>query len=140
MKRHVPVCSIDLSSDDKLIAAGAYDGAVLIWDLNSGVQIARLPSSSADAKVAFTPDGRTLISGCSDGVLTSWSTATWTSIQTVQAHDAAILKLIPLGPDRRVVSVSADRSIKIIDCADGRCHRTLRGHTGEVNSAAVSPD
>jgi WD40 repeat protein len=39
-----------------------------------------------------------------------------------------------------VVSVSADKTAKICRLDDGACLRVFAGHTGEINSVAVSPD
>jgi WD40 repeat protein len=134
------VCSLAISSDGSMVAAGAYDGVVKVWELASGAEIATFKQQAGDAKVGFTCQDQTLVSGAADGTLTVWDFPLGTSARILRLHDAAILKAICLRDDVRVLTVSADKSIRISDLTDGSCTSTFRGHSGEVNSAAVSRD
>ena len=48
---------------------------------------------------------------------------------------------VAFSPDgKRIVSGSADQTVKVWDAATGQEPSTLKGHTGAVTSVAFSPD
>ena len=57
-------------SDGQLIATGANDNEVIVWDFNTGKEVARR-SQHRDwvFDVAFSPDGNTLYSAGKDNVI-----------------------------------------------------------------------
>ena len=65
------VQSVSFSADGKLLAAASND-VIEVWDLDSGkqVQTLRAPKGKVVYKTAFGADGKVLVSGCSDGVVT----------------------------------------------------------------------
>ncbi len=89
--------------------------------------------------VAFSPDGKRIISGSRDNTIKVWDAATGAELMTLRGHDG--LDSIAFSPDgKRIFSASDDKTIKIWDAANGAELMTLRGHKGEVISAAFSPD
>ena len=58
------------------LATGGRDGAVWLWDLERGEEVARLPGHTSFVwSLAFSPDGATLASGSGDATVRLWDTA-----------------------------------------------------------------
>jgi glucose repression regulatory protein TUP1 len=56
--------SVAISPELKLVAAGCWDGVVRIWDVDTGHPLEQLEGYIDGVRsVAFTPDGKGLISG-----------------------------------------------------------------------------
>ncbi|HSR33187.1 MAG TPA: WD40 repeat domain-containing protein, partial [Anaerolineae bacterium] len=90
--------SIDLSPDGSLVAAGAADGQVRVWDVPPSINTAvgkdfdpaadspwpvRIFSSSDEPVIAvgFTPDGATLLAVSRDGTVRVWGVADGSVVQ-----------------------------------------------------------
>lgn len=92
------------------------------------------------ASVAFSPDGKTLISGSADGTLKLWDAATGRELRTLRGHEDGVHS-IAFSPDgKQVISGSGDQTLKVWDLASGQELRTFHGHSHEIMSVAFSPD
>ena len=60
------------TADPTLLATGSWDGSARIWNLTTGELVVRLQHPAWVSRVRFSPDGRDLISSCSDGTLRVW--------------------------------------------------------------------
>ena len=91
--------------------------------------------------VAFSPDGRTALSGSADETLKLWDLATGEEIRTFSGHKRSV-NSVAFSPDgRKALSGSADETLKLWYVASGDEFSTFtRGFTGSVNSVAFSPD
>jgi WD40 domain-containing protein/TIR domain-containing protein len=90
--------------------------------------------------VAFSPDGRTALSGGDDKTLKLWDVATGKEIRTFTGHIAPVHS-VAFSPDgRSALSGSDDRTLKLWDVAKGRELRSFAGHAYRVYSVAFSPD
>jgi len=152
------VKSLTFSPDSKRIVSGSNDGTLKVWDAATGAEILTLRGRrQADAatgvgyfalltrergvcSVAFSPDGKRIVSGSGDGTLRIWGARTGAETLTLRGHEDGI-NSVAYSPDaKRIVSGSSDRTLKVWDAATGAETLTLRGHSGGVNSVAFSPD
>ncbi|MFP3041718.1 caspase family protein [Treponema primitia] len=96
--------------------------------------------SFAVSSVAYSPNGRFIVSGSADSTVKIWSLETGREIWTLPEHDSMV-KSVSYSPDGRfIASGSADNTIKIWGVENGEDLKTLSGHTSVVNSIAYSPD
>jgi WD40 repeat protein len=107
------ISSVTFSPDSRSALAGSLDCNVYLWDVQTGREIRRYAGHAGNVLcVAFSPAGGCFVSGSG-----------------TDAYDADLLK--DLGVDNTVRIWNADGMQEI-------CH--LTGHSGNVQSVAVSPD
>src|ERR1700722_11056260 len=90
--------------------------------------------------IAFSPDGRSALSGDQFGHLKLWDVATGKEIRTFSG-DGGYGRAVAFSPDgRTALSDSDDNTIKLWDVATGNEIGAFAGHSGHVTSIAFSPD
>ncbi len=89
--------------------------------------------------VAFSPDGRQVLSGGDDQRIKLWRVATGECLQTFRRYQGRILTVL-FHPDRQhILSASDDQIIRIWNIATGQMKQTFEGHR-DLTSIACSPD
>ncbi len=90
--------------------------------------------------VAYSPDGRWIVSAGWDRSLKIWDVATGAEWSHLNGHTGFVYA-VAYSPDGRfIVSGSRDKTLKIWDVATGSVLHTLSEHSDEVNAVAYSPD
>ena len=135
------VNSVSFSPDGTILASGASDPAIKLWDVATRTNFAtRTRFTSGVYSVSFSPDGAILASGSGGTVTHLWDVATWGIITTLQGHTDEV-NSVSFSPDGAILaSGSEDRTVKLWDVATRTNIATLEGHTDEVNSVSFSPD
>lgn len=133
--------SVAFSPDDTMIASGAADGNVRLWDAETGVGLNTLSGHfDAVTSVAFSPDGTRVVSGAFDRMIRLWDASNGTELDTLIGHSDAV-ESVAFSPDgTRIVSGSRDHTVRLWNAQTGIELMTLSGHTGLVFDAAFSPD
>jgi WD40 repeat protein len=91
------------------------------------------------SSVAYSPDGRFVVSGSADSAIKIWDLEQGREILTLPEHEAAV-RSVAYSPDgTRIASGSVDYTIKLWDAGAGEELATLTGHGDAVNSVAYSP-
>jgi WD40 repeat protein len=99
-----------------------------------------LGHSERVTSVAFSPDGRRVLSGSADKTIKLWDTATGSLIRTFEGHSSQV-NSVAFSPDgTRVLAGGLGKTFELWDAATGALIRTFEGHQSWVNSVAFSPD
>ena len=92
------------------------------------------------ASVAFSPDGRYVLSGSQDHTLKLWDVYSGHEIRSFNGHTQAVSGVAFVPGSRFAVSGSWDSTLKIWDVTTGEEIRSLEGHTDKVTSVSVTAD
>lgn len=134
--------SIAFSPDgQRLVSAEGLDKVLRLWEVASGTLLFNFAGHSAPVNsVAFSPDGRNVISGSHDNTIKLWDAATGMLLHTYNGHSNWV-RSVAFSPDgRQVLSGSFDKTMKLWSAANGALLRTFKGHLDVVRSVAFSPD
>jgi WD40 repeat protein/energy-coupling factor transporter ATP-binding protein EcfA2 len=154
LKAHLrEVSSVVFSSTGDRLAAGSYDGSVTLWDTSdsdSGLAqiykqatvkqrdqfLALKPTFKGHSgyvnSIAFSPDGKTLVSGSNDGTAKLWSaTKTWQDLaepelkgSKIPIHGNATLSLAFY--EKSPVSEGPNKTLRLTSLVSGSADKTLR--------------
>jgi glucose repression regulatory protein TUP1 len=131
------------------------DKSVRIWDTQTGVLVERTEGEQGHKdsvySVAFSPDGRHLVSGSLDKTIKMWELnnggfynragsqpKSGKCIKTFEGHKDFVLS-VALTPDGQwVMSGSKDRGVQFWDPATGQAQLMLQGHKNSGKFNAVS--
>jgi RNA polymerase sigma factor (sigma-70 family) len=138
-----PIISLAFSPDGRILASGSQ-AAIVLWDPATGKLLRQIPHKPGPYmqvwSLAFTPDGKGLISAGHDGQTHLWDPATGKEIR--QFKDKGIsVRCAVLSPDgRTLATATVDKEIQLWEMATGKMLRRLTGHKEPIRSLAFSPD
>jgi WD40 repeat protein len=120
---------------------GDPDFSVRIWDIQTGKELRRfLGHSHWVMSVAFSPDGRRVLSGSYDNSVRLWDLDTGNLLHRLTGHTERV-RSVAYSPDGRyALSGSYDKTMRLWDLASGHPVHCYTGHAHWVMSVAFSPD
>jgi WD40 repeat protein len=136
------------SPDGKLLVGGVLDGldgmpgTVLVWDVSDPANIKRIEgfkghSPSGVFVVAFTPDGKTLITAGDDKEIRYWDVATRKETRKLTGHTGRVLSM-ELSADGKVLVSGDSDEVRVWDAASGR--QTASWKVDKLLGLAILPD
>ena len=141
MIRHPsPVKSVAFSPDGGRLASGS-DEIVRIWNMATGELEDELEGhTDIVLSVAFSHNGRFIVSGSGDETVRIWNTATCDTRYMLTGHTSDVRSVAISKNDEFMVSGSYDGTVRMWETATGELLRELKGHAYMVKSVAISPD
>ena len=100
------------------IATVGFDGrraTVKVWDAQTGREVFALPAGEACHTVAFSPDGRYLVTGNEKGALQVWDAGNGQAVGTLGTHDLEIRGVVFSQDGQHLASASGDGKVKLWD-------------------------
>jgi predicted NACHT family NTPase len=135
--------AIVVSSDQTWFATGHDNGAIHIWDNNSGNELQVLASHEpwvVVTSLVISGDDFWLFSGDSDGTIKKWDTKTEKCLKTFVGHEDGVTSVAVSSDGCWLFSGGSDETIKKWGTKTGKCFETFAGHKDGVTSVAVSND
>ncbi|TQS44178.1 WD40 repeat domain-containing serine/threonine protein kinase [Cryptosporangium phraense] len=127
-----------------VIASGGKDGSIRFWNTRTGDPIGPArPSQHGNVDgLAYTADGRTLVTSQSDGTILLWDPQIGQRRgDALTGHDGAVNAVAVNRAGTLIASAGNDKTVRIWDLATGKqTVPALKGHTAEVTWVAFSPD
>ncbi|MBK9015486.1 MAG: hypothetical protein IPM82_16265 [Saprospiraceae bacterium] len=129
------------SPNDSLVAYGASDNSVVLWDIATKVATDRMAGHEQEVSaLRFSPDGTKLITGSFDNSLIVWDIATGKQVLALNGY-SRIIKQVFFSPNKKyaVAVPEFDERIVVWDTEGGGVKRAFLGHQDNVIAACVSP-
>ncbi|KAJ7698351.1 hypothetical protein B0H17DRAFT_332784 [Mycena rosella] len=145
---HIYISALPLSPKESLVQRnfGPRFPSVLRYNAPDGdwlsLQKTLTGHSNWVRSVAFSPDGRRIVSGSDDNTIRIWDSDTGAAVGAPLTGHSNCVQSVAFSPDgRRIVSGSGDNTIRIWDSDTGAAvGAPLTGHSNGVQSVAFSPD
>lgn len=139
------ITAVDFSPDGRWLATGSIDTNVKLWDQTEPREVLLNGHFSVVRSVVFSDDGKWLATAGDDAVAYLWDLSGSRTIpgKMLRGHDTAITQVVfaPGEAPRYLVTLGEDRNARLWTIPDAVAEPiVLRGHKGQVNAAALSPD
>jgi WD40 repeat protein len=140
------VYAVIYSPDTTMIATGGYKKGshmeyLKIWDAETGKLVANLKGhTSLVLCLAWTANGKILISGSADHSIRTWNTTTWQQISVLTGHTNFVWG-ISISPNGRILaSTSLDKTARLWNLENGQPIGSPLQHDKEVYCVSFSAD
>jgi hypothetical protein len=110
-----------------------------VWDAATGKESFTLNGHKGRVwSVAWSPDGKRIVSGSFDGTLKVWDVATGLETLTLRGHTGFVFS-VDWSPDgKRLVSGSRDNTLRIWDATTSQKAQSLTGDMGTASESSAA--
>jgi WD40 repeat protein len=146
-QRRRVVGSVAVSPRGGVAASGDDDGGVRFWSLTTGECLSVLPTGRSIGGLAFSPDGRHLVSSNYGGPAVLWDTATGAQLRTF-GREGERASPVAFSPDGTILAVVGERRegreytglIRMADVRTGEVKATFEEPGRSISGLRFSPD
>lgn len=134
--------TVAYSPDGRLLATGADDAKLKLWDTQSGFCYVTFTEHAAPVTgVAFTPNGQAVVSASLDGTVRAFDLNRYKNFRVLTTPEPVQLLSLALDPSGQIVCAGSldPFNVYVWSLQTGRLTDVLSGHTGPVTSLAFSP-
>jgi WD40 repeat protein/tRNA A-37 threonylcarbamoyl transferase component Bud32 len=139
------VHSVAFSPDGRRVVTGSSDGTAKVWEVTSGKELLTLgdysigllafspckeerPWSGNIGAVAFSPDGRRIVTSGPHGTAKVWEANSGKELLTLHRHELGVCSATFSPDGQQIVTASCDGRVKIWDVVNRREIRTLEAN------------
>jgi WD40 repeat protein len=132
--------TVVVSPDDRHLVTGDLFGGIAIWELASGRLVRTWRAHDFWVyKVAYTRDGRFLLSSGGDGKLRQWDAEGTRELRTFGLATNS-WEFFDISPDGRRLATGFGKILRLWNLETGQCERELPGHSESIYCILFSPD
>lgn len=125
-------------TDPNLVLIGCGERRAEVWDFKTNTLLFQLDHADAVNAVAYTADGKNMLTASSDGMVKRWNAAGKLEREW-RGHEAKIHGLA-FSPDGSYLATASRDNTAKVWTSDGKLLYTLAGHDYDVLQVAFSPD
>jgi WD40 repeat protein len=136
----VPTC-VAISPNGQLVAAGADDHRVRLWNLSDGTLLTQLREHVDWVRaVAFHPSGKKLLTGGDDHAVLIWDLETHAVLHRIKVPEG-VVHCAAFRPDGKQAAAGCfDDKVRIIDVETGEVKHELKASASDVRALAFAPN
>jgi WD40 repeat protein len=138
------VLVLAVSPDGKRVVSGAAhrgaDTVARVWDVETGKELLQLKGHTGPVHgLAWSKDGKHILSGGGDSTVRVWDAKTGKSLQTINV--GINVQFVALTPDgKKAISCGSERMVRVWDLESGKQTADNEDNTAAVRSVVVLPD
>lgn len=122
---HDHILRVEFSPDNTILATSGH--GIHLWNIVTGQCFRQWEVHQSQIwSVAFSRNGRWLVSGGDDCTVRVWDLNSGKAVQALEGHQNVVHAAVFGADDRLIASGSADATIKIWNVQTGECLQTLR--------------